>query len=81
VLVFIGTKMLTHQWVEIGTAWSLGIVIGILTVAIVASLLRPTSPEETVPDPTALGTGEYRVSEARKEIEEMVDEQRRMEGD
>jgi tellurite resistance protein TerC len=81
VLVFIGAKMLTHQWVEIGTAWSLGIVIGILTVAIVASLLRPASPEDTVPDPTALGTGEYRVSEARKEIEEMAAEQRRMEGE
>jgi tellurite resistance protein TerC len=81
VLVFIGAKMLIHHWVEIPTSWSLGIVLGILTVAIVASLLRPVRPEEVVADPTALGTGAYQVSEARREIEEMAEEQRRMEGE
>ncbi|HVG08399.1 MAG TPA: TerC family protein [Thermoanaerobaculia bacterium] len=53
VLAFIGAKMLTHNWVHIPTSWSLGIVLGILTVAIVASLLRPLDPAE-VADPTAL---------------------------
>jgi tellurite resistance protein TerC len=50
VLVFVGAKMLLHEWVPIPTAWSLGIVLAILTMAIVASLLRPASPEE-IPDP------------------------------
>ena len=49
-LVFVGAKMLLHDWVPIPTAWSLGIVLAILTVAIVVSLLRPASPEE-IPDP------------------------------
>jgi tellurite resistance protein TerC len=50
VLVFVGAKMLLHDWVPIPTEWSLGIVLAILTVAIVASLLNPASPDE-VPDP------------------------------
>ena len=50
VLVFVGGKMLLHEWVPIPTTWSLGIVLAILTVAVVVSLLRPASPE-TVPDP------------------------------
>jgi tellurite resistance protein TerC len=41
VLVFIGVKMLIHDWREIPTNWSLGIVLGILAVAMTASLLRP----------------------------------------
>jgi len=52
VLVFVGGKMLTHRWIEIPTELSLGIVLGILTLAIVASLLRPPDPGEKVPDPT-----------------------------
>lgn len=52
VLVFVGGKMLTHRWIEIPTELSLGIVLGILTLAIVASLLRPPDPEEKLPDPT-----------------------------
>jgi tellurite resistance protein TerC len=50
VLVFVGAKMLLHDWVPIPTSWSLGIVLAILTVAVVVSLLRPVSSEE-VPDP------------------------------
>ncbi|MEA2561460.1 MAG: tellurite resistance protein TerC [Acidobacteriota bacterium] len=53
VLAFIGGKMLTHRWVHIPTSWSLGVVLGILIVAVVASLLRPMDPGEVV-DPTAL---------------------------
>jgi tellurite resistance protein TerC len=49
VLVFVGAKMLLHDWVPIPTTWSLGIVLGILTLAIGVSLLRP-APDE-IPDP------------------------------
>ena len=74
VLAFIGANMLTHNWVHIPTSWSLGIVLGILTVAIVASLLRPLDPSEVV-DPTALGPEDYRESEARREIQELAAKQ------
>jgi tellurite resistance protein TerC len=57
VLVFIGTKMLIHHWVAIPTNLSLGIVLGILTVAMLASFLRPLPPGETPPDPTEIPAG------------------------
>jgi len=55
VLIFVGTKMLLHEWVPIPTGWSLGIVLAVLTVAIAASLLRPVPPEEEMPDQQAGG--------------------------
>jgi tellurite resistance protein TerC len=55
VLIFIGAKMLIHDWVEIPTNGSLGIVLGILALAVVASLLRPLPPDATPPDPTNIG--------------------------
>ncbi|MES1243442.1 MAG: TerC family protein [Acidobacteriota bacterium] len=55
VLVFIGAKMLIHDWVEIPTNLSLLVVIGILAAAVVASLLRPLPPESAPPDPTGIG--------------------------
>ena len=45
VLVFVGAKMLLHDWVEIPIELSLGIVLALLTAAIVISLLRPRPPE------------------------------------
>lgn len=39
VLMFIGAKMLLEKWVQISTAVSLGVVAGVLAVAVVASLL------------------------------------------
>jgi tellurite resistance protein TerC len=39
VLMFIGVKMLIEKWVHISTGWSLGIVGGVLTVAVVASMI------------------------------------------
>jgi tellurite resistance protein TerC len=44
VLAFVGVKMLIHRFVEIPTALSLGIVLAMLAVAVVASLLRPPPP-------------------------------------
>ena len=78
VLAFIGAKMLTHQWVHIPTSWSLGIVLGILTVAMVVSLLRPANPAHLA-DPTELSAQDYKHSEARREIREMAAEQQKME--
>ncbi len=46
VLVFVGAKMLVHDWFEIPIELSLGIVLGILAVSVVVSLLRPAPPEE-----------------------------------
>jgi tellurite resistance protein TerC len=45
VLVFVGAKMVLHKWAEeyVPVELSLGIVLTILTVAIVVSLLRPSS--------------------------------------
>lgn len=48
VLVFIGLKMLGHHYVPISTGWSLGIVCGILAVAVAASLLWPRRKAEAV---------------------------------
>jgi tellurite resistance protein TerC len=38
VLIFIGLKMLAEPWVEIPTSWSLGVVAGVLAVAVAASI-------------------------------------------
>ncbi len=54
-LVFVGAKMLIHDWWEIPTNWSLVVVLGILSLAVVASLLRPLPPDAASPDPTHIG--------------------------
>jgi len=46
VLTFVGAKMLIEAWVHVSVLWSLGIVLGILAVATVASLLA--KPKEIV---------------------------------
>ena len=43
-LVFIGAKMLIHNYYQIDTMHSLLIVLGILAVSIISSLLFPTKP-------------------------------------
>ncbi|MBN2194529.1 MAG: TerC family protein [Polyangiaceae bacterium] len=43
VLAFIGVKMLVADWYKIGNLASLGVIAAILTVAIVASLVSPSS--------------------------------------
>ncbi len=45
VLVFVGCKMLGHQVLDIPAGVSLGIVLGILALSILASLLRPAPPD------------------------------------
>jgi tellurite resistance protein TerC len=41
VLIFVGAKMLASHYVEIPTAWALGIVLLVLAASIAASLLHP----------------------------------------
>ena len=70
VLVFVGAKMLLHDWFEIPIEASLGIVLSILTAAIVASLLRPAEPDEVIPDPRKIsGDLEPSSSQAAEELE------------
>jgi tellurite resistance protein TerC len=57
VLVFVGAKMLAHDWYDIPIHLSLGIVLGVLAVSVLVSLLRPppptspTSPTSPTPPP------------------------------
>jgi TerC family integral membrane protein len=44
VLCFIGTKMLIEPWVEISTAQSLGVIGGVLTTAVLLSVVIPEKP-------------------------------------
>ena len=41
VLIFIGAKMLLAHYIEIPTMWALAIVLLVLSVAVIASVLRP----------------------------------------
>ncbi len=52
VLVFVGAKMLLHDWVHIPVEWSLGVVGALLAGSVVVSLLRP-APAGEIADPTA----------------------------
>ncbi|MBW2529785.1 MAG: TerC family protein [Deltaproteobacteria bacterium] len=51
VLTFIGLKMLAASWIHVSTAVSLGVVAGILTIAVVASWLRPPAQDDEKPAP------------------------------
>jgi tellurite resistance protein TerC len=39
ILVFIGVKMLADHWINISTAVSLGVIAGVLTISVLASVL------------------------------------------
>jgi len=55
ILVFIGTKMLLSQVVKVPNLMSLGVIAGVLTLSIVASLLRPQKAETQAVDTPADG--------------------------
>ena len=38
-LLFIGVKLLIHDYIEIDAVWSLGVIVAVLAVSIAASLL------------------------------------------
>ena len=69
VLIFVGAKMLIHDWIDIPIELSLAIVLGILAVAVVVSLLVPEPPEEIpLPDPLEIA-GDFEHSPAARELE------------
>ena len=69
VLIFVGGKMLIHDWIDIPIELSLGIVLGILALAIVVSLLVPAPPEDVaLPDPLVIA-GDFEHSPAARELE------------
>ena len=63
VLVFVGGKMLLHDWFDIPIEVSLAIVLGLLTAAILVSLLRPASPEGTDATENPSGPAELEIEE------------------
>lgn len=70
VLIFVGAKMLLHDWFEISIEISLAVVLGILATAIVISLLRPEPPPETaIPQPAEIPSGDFAESPAAHEVE------------
>lgn len=73
VLVFVGAKMLASRWLEIPAGISLAVVLGILAVAVVASLLLPARPEaaeeEVLHDPAGNVGEDFRQSAAAREME------------
>jgi tellurite resistance protein TerC len=48
ILTFVGVKMLGERWFEIGILPSLGIILGVLALAIIGSIIRPR-PETNAP--------------------------------
>lgn len=68
VLMFVGSKMLLHDWFEISIEVSLAIVLGVLSAAIVLSLLRPP-PAAAVADPTENPPTDFQESPAARELE------------
>ncbi|MFL6236289.1 MAG: TerC family protein [Thermoanaerobaculia bacterium] len=73
VLVFVGSKMLGHEVVDIPPELSLGIVLGVLALSILASLLRPAAPdpeeEGVFHDPAENAGEDFQSSPAGRELE------------
>jgi tellurite resistance protein TerC len=77
VLVFVGAKMLAHRWIEVPTGISLGIVLGVLALAILASLLRPDPPAAEagiLQDPTVQVAADFQGSPAARDAETAEEE-------
>ena len=51
ILTFVGVKMLGEHWFDIGILPSLGIILGVLAVAIIGSILRPRPEPHAPPAP------------------------------
>ena len=50
VLIFVGAKMMLVEWIKLPIVVSLGVVAGLLTLSIVASILRSGGPGEAGPE-------------------------------
>lgn len=48
VLTFIGVKMVIHGWIKVSNWVSLGVILGVLAISIIASLLKKPAPAEGV---------------------------------
>lgn len=62
ILTFLGLKMITSGFYKLPTGAALGVVAGILTIAIVASILRPKQKELPHPPPLTRQKGASRPS-------------------
>lgn len=51
ILVFVGSKMMLVDIYKIPVGWSLAIVASMLAISIIASILRPARPAETISKP------------------------------
>jgi tellurite resistance protein TerC len=49
VLIFVGAKMMLVEWIKLPIVVSLGVVAGLLTLSVVASILRSGGPPEEAP--------------------------------
>jgi tellurite resistance protein TerC len=53
ILVFVGSKMMLVDIYKIPVGWSLAVVASILAISIIASIVRPALPGETITQPDA----------------------------
>lgn len=61
ILTFVGVKMVIAGWIHVPIAASLGVIVGVLAIAIIASALRARelgAAADTIPDPTLIGIDE-----------------------
>ncbi|MFN2315753.1 MAG: TerC family protein [Gemmatimonadales bacterium] len=49
ILLYVGVKMMLTEWFHLPTLLSLGVIIGTLTIAVIASLRRPMTAPESGP--------------------------------
>jgi tellurite resistance protein TerC len=50
-LIFIGVKMLAHEYIEISHVVSLCVIAGILAIGVAASMMLPADPTDPPPEP------------------------------
>jgi tellurite resistance protein TerC len=73
VLIFVGLKMTVFQWIFEGhfpIAWSLGIIVGVIGLSIVASLMFPRAPHEDGEPPLPMPFGHELVTHDRPDTKE-----------
>jgi tellurite resistance protein TerC len=56
ILIFVGLKMVVSHWFHLNTYISLAIILGILAVAIVASINRTSRGQSSELPPTTVGS-------------------------
>jgi tellurite resistance protein TerC len=49
ILVFVGNKMTVSGWIHVATPISLGVIVGLLALGIVASMVRARREDQTAP--------------------------------